>query len=189
MALAAACGGEVDNGTEADAPEVIIDTMVITIDTVSSTNDCDPAEGNPGDFRVFIESFLKDDYAEFGAYDLVEVSTPSNFTLNAEKGDERSVSVGHTARLQVPRIDNQGFAATVHVVERDSGTEDAHLTSSTSFYYDADLDCWYHPGNSACGAQRFTRSRTFREDRFILFNSDDEGCQIGVRWSVTPERG
>ena len=76
-----ACGGT----EETQGSDFPIDVITLTLSQVSSTNDCDPAKGNPGDFEVFIEGFVKDDYTEFGPWDLKVVSTPVRFTLMLRK--------------------------------------------------------------------------------------------------------
>ena len=179
-----ACGAPPDDGDTTTAPT---DRVIVTVDAVSSTNDCDPAKGNPGDFTVFIEGFTKLDYNEFGAFDRVAVSEPESFTLNAEKGDRKTHNLRHVLAFDVPRRDNFSFAATAHAAERDGGREDSRLSHSTSYYFDADLECWFATDARRCGGQALSRSRTFREDEFKLFNSDDEGCQITIRWSVAIE--
>ena len=91
--------------------------------------------------------------------------------------------------LEVPRRPGQGVLFVPHAAERDSGREDARLSGSTLYYFDDDIGCWYSRDQRRCGDAGFTKERTYRTDKFVLFNSDDEGCQIGMRWSVSIREG
>lgn len=188
FALLAACGGTEGRGAGSSSTmpaEAPIDRVTFALHQVSSTNDCDPAKGNPGDFEAFLQVYTKDDFTEFGPWNLVASSEPRRFKIDAEKGDGKTVRLDEELSLDLPRRDGQGFLVVAHALEKDSGREDAHLEGTASYYFDADLDCWYSTDKKRCGSQGFSKGRTFRKDEFKLFNSDDEGCQIAMTWSAT----
>ncbi|MEM7676125.1 MAG: hypothetical protein AAF449_09000 [Myxococcota bacterium] len=186
LAVSVACGG-VDGMESPVTPQEETDLVRMTLSSVGSTNDCDPAKGNPGDFRAYIEAFTKENFDVMGPYEKEATSQTKQFTLNAEYDDYNSVRVDASTTIRVPRRDRFSFLTRAYVAERDSGSVDEELEGVGAFIFRSDLDCWFSVEKGRCGSASFSVQRRFREDEFRIFNSDDEGCQISMNWSVVFE--
>ena len=184
LALTAACGGtERDRPGDPSVSDVPTDRFTASLDQVSSTNDCDPEPGNPGEFTASLEIYTRAD--ETAEWDRAAVTTPRELVLNAEYGALNSSLVNESAWVDVPRRDGQEILVAIHVAELDDNGADASLDGYTQYVYDAYLGCWWSGDNRRCNGGRFEVARTYREDYFDLFNPNDEGCQIGAVWSTS----
>lgn len=184
-----ACGGggsSDDSTNNADAlTEQNLPQSQITLfaSSLTAVHDCDPDKDNPGDFVVNTE-------VKYGG-EVLKSNSSGGFSLHA---DEYENIVDETLiQTTLGRQEAKVMYITIDASERDSGSRDADSTLKLNYSIEWDQNswCWRHT-NGGCLAtndglnwsESGNHRRLGREDKFIPFNSDDEGCEYELSWSL-----
>ena len=159
------------------------DRIEARVTSASSEHDCDPNQTNPGDFSAYVKLYADVD----GKWVLCATSKKGSFTIDSES-DTKTKSFSGSSEIKVsitaPRVSGNRVRVEAYMEEHDSGSVDSRLVGTTDLVFDDDLRCWRTTNGSRCQTGSYATSRTFREDEFHLFNPDDEGCQMTVRWGI-----
>ncbi|MEX1181815.1 MAG: hypothetical protein WEF86_01170 [Gemmatimonadota bacterium] len=190
IALAAAGCDAGPTGPDEPPAGALTSTLVARIQSIEVIHDCDPAIGNPGDFRALVEIWQD---SETGPEEAMVLLTASPQPTVAVDSDEtRGWGEMAVAQAVVYRDESRPVIVKMASAELDDNAAiDSGAGAADPFRWSESGACWMYydncmgPRDQNQYTKSYTMSVNTRADVFDLFNPDDEGCRFNTSWETT----